>query len=84
MKKRHSYSKKKKIKRCQSFNSYRNKKYRRNSFDCNKIDDEKIVKLIDDKIYLKNHRSYKKFRLLYNEELIDEEDEEKEKDAEEQ
>ena len=84
MKKKHSHNKKKKIKRCQSFGTYRNKKNRRNSLDNNKIADEKIGKLIEDKICLKNHRSYKKFRLLYNEELIDEEDEEKEKDEEEQ
>ena len=36
-------------------------------YDLNKIEDEKIDKLIQDKIYLKNNRSYKKFRLLYNE-----------------
>ena len=82
--KKHSLSKKKKIKRCQSFNTYRNKKNKRNSFDSNKIADEKIGKLIEEKICLKNHRSYKKFRLLYNEELIDEEDEEKEKDEDEE
>ena len=76
-------SKKKKIKKCKSFHTYRNKQ-RRYSFDDNKIEDEKIGKLIEDKISLKNHRSFKKFRLLYNEELIDEEDEEKEKDEEDQ
>ena len=75
--------KKKKMKKCQSFHTYRNNQQRRYSFDDNKIEDEKIEKLIEDKIYLKNHRSYKKFRLLYNEELIDEEDEEKENDEEE-
>ena len=83
MRKKNFDKKRKKIKKCQSFHSHRNKKQRRYSFD-NKIEDEKINKLIEDKIYLKNHRSYKKFRLLYNEELIDEEDEEKEKDEEEQ
>ena len=82
LRKKNKLGKKKKIKKCQSFHTYRNKN-RRYSFDDNKIEDEKIGKLIEDKINLKNHRSYKKFRLLYNEELIDEEDEEKEKDEEE-
>ena len=83
MRKKNFDKKRKKIKKCQRFHSHRNKKQRRYSFD-NKIEDEKINKLIEDKIYLKNHRSYKKFRLLYNEELIDEEDEEKEKDEDEE
>ena len=83
MRKKNYEKKKKKIKKCQSFHSHRNKKQRRNSYDDNKIGDEKIDKLIEDKIYLKNHRSYKKFRLLYNEELIDDEEEEKENDEEE-
>lgn len=83
LKKKNLTKKRKKIKKCQSFHTYRNHQQRRYSFDDNKIEDEKIEKLIEDKIYLKNHRSYKKFRLLYNEELIDEEDEEKENDEEE-
>ena len=86
MKKKSKSKRKKRMKRCQSYHSYRNKQQKKHGFDNNKIEDEKIGKLIDDKISLKNHRSYKKFRLLYNEELIDEEDEEKEqeKDEEEQ
>ena len=82
MRKKNMSKKKKKIKKCQSFHSYRNKQ-RKYSFDDNKIEDDKIGKLIEDKISLKNHRSYKKFRLLYNEELIDEEDEEKEQEKDE-
>ena len=82
LKKKNKLGKKKKIKKCQSFHTHRNRQ-RRYSFDDNKIEDEKIGKLIEDKISLKNHRSFKKFRLLYNEELIDEEDEEKENDEEE-
>ena len=82
-KKKKNNEKRKKIKKCQSFNSFRNKQ-RKYSFDNNKIEDDKIGKLIEDKTSLKNHRSYKKFRLLYNEELIDEEDEEKEQEKEEE
>ena len=82
LRKKNKLGKKKKIKKCQSFHTYRNKQ-RRYSFDDNIFEDEKIGKLIEDKINLKNYRSYKKFRLLYNEELIDEEDEEKERDEEE-
>ena len=84
MKKKKMDIKKKKIKKCQSFHTYRNKQQRKYNLDNNKIEDEKIGKLIEDKIRIKNHRSFKKFRLLYNEELIDEEDEEKEKDEEDQ
>ena len=82
-KKKKNNEKRKKIKKCQSFHSFRNKQ-RKYSFDINKIEDDKIGKLIEDKTSLKNHRSYKKFRLLYNEELIDEEDEEKEQEKEEE
>ena len=74
-------SKKKKMKKCKSFHSYRQKKQR--AYSDKKVEDETINKLIE-KTYLKNHRSFKKFRLLYNEELINEEDEEKEKDEEEE
>ena len=75
--------KRKKIKRCQSFHAYRNKR-RKYSFDNNSEEDPKIAKLIDDKINLKNQRSYKKLRYMYyNEELINEEDEEKEKEDDE-
>ena len=75
--------KKKKIKKCKSFHSYRNKQ-RKYSFDGVIREDEKINKLIDDKIYLKNHRSYKKLRYMYyNEELINEEDEDKEQEKDE-
>ena len=75
--------KKKKMKKCQSFHTYRNNQQIKYNFDYNKIEDEKIGILIEDKMRIKNHRSFKKFRLLYNEELIDEEDEEKEKDEDE-
>ena len=80
-KKKNSTKKKKKIKKCQSFHSYR--KHKRYSFDDYRLEDEKIDKLIEDKMHLKNYRSYKKFRFLYyNEELINEEDEEKEQEQE--
>ena len=82
MKKNNKGKKRKKIKKCQSFHSYRNKQ-KKYSFDNNFIEDEKIGKLIEDKMSLKNYRSYKKFRLLYNEELINEEDEEKEQEKDE-
>ena len=82
MKKNNKGKKRKKIKKCQSFHSYRNKQ-KKYSFDSNFIEDEKIGKLIEDKMSLKNYRSYKKFRLLYNEELINEEDEEKEQEKDE-
>ena len=75
--------KKKRIKKCKSFNSHRTKQ-RKYSFDSNIKEDKKKNKLIDDKIYLKNHRSYKKLRYIYyNEELINEEDEEKEQEKDE-
>ena len=77
--KKKNNEKRKKMKKSQSFHSFGNKQ-RKYSFDHNKIEDDKIGKLIEDKTSLKNHRSYKKFRLLYNEELIDEEDEEKEQE----
>ena len=83
MKKQKLDIKKKKMKKSQSFHTYRNKQ-QKYTFEDYKIEDEKIGKLIDDKIRIKINRSFKKFRLLYNEELIDEEDEEKEKDEEEQ
>ena len=71
------------MKKCKSSHSHRNKQ-RKYSFDNIMEEDEKINKLIDDKIYLKNHRSYKKLRYMYyNEELINEEDEEKEKEDDE-
>ena len=72
--------KRKKMKKYQSLHTFRNRQQRRYSFDDNIITDEKIGNLIEDKNCLKNHRSLKKFRFLYNEELIDEEDEEKEND----
>ena len=75
--------KNKKMKKCKSSHSHRNKQ-RKYSFDNIMEEDEKINKLIDDKIYLKNHRSYKKLRYMYyNEELINEEDEEKEQEKDE-
>ena len=75
--------KRKKMKRCRSFNAYRNKQ-RKYSFYNNIEEDPKIAKLVDDKIYLKNQRSYKRLRYMYyNEELINEEDEEKEKEDDE-
>ena len=79
-KKKNMIKKRKRIKKLQSFHTYRNRQQRRYSFDDNKITDEKMGKLIEDKICLKNHRSLKKFRFLYDQELIDEEDEEKEND----
>ena len=82
-KKEKNQNKRKKMKRCQSFHAYR-KKQRKYSFDNNIEEDPKIAKLVDDKIYLKNQRSYKKLRYMYyNEELINEEDEEKEKEDDE-
>ena len=83
-KKEKNPNKRKKMKRCQSFNAYNRKKQRKYSFDKNIEEDPKIAKLVDDKIYLKNQRSYKKLKYMYyNEELINEEDEEKEKEDEE-
>ena len=82
-KKKDISKKKKKFKKCKSFHSHRSKK-RKYSFDNIIEEDEKINKLIDDKIYLKNHRSFKKLRYMYyNEELINEEDEEKEQEKDE-
>ena len=75
--------KRKKMKRCRSFNAYRNKQRKYNFYN-NIEEDPKIAKLVDDKIYLKNQRSYKRLRYMYyNEELINEEDEEKEKEDDE-
>ena len=76
-------NKRKKMKRCPSFHAYKSKK-RKYSFDNNIEEEKKIAKLVDDKIYLKNQRSYKKLRYMYyNEELINEEDEEKENENDE-
>ena len=81
-KKEKNRNKRKKMKRSQSLHAYRNKQ-RKYCFH-NNSEDHKISKLIDDKIDINNHRSYKKLRYMYyNEELINEEDEEKEKEEDE-